>query len=168
MTSVSGFVDLYVFRARYHIRCANPGVLPDAVNPLLYHPCRGVLCLCEPDVARIPGLVVPNCALLWALYFARVDPRVIRGVACCEEDVVVIKEHCLDVVFRLPWLVPWPSWDKLKVMICFMSGCMRAQTLGLVFLNSLFRFGPRHVVTLSLSPLGLDHPSCPASGLSWR
>ena len=72
--------------------------------------------------------------------------------------MVVVKEDRLDAVFLLPWLVPWPSWDELKVMICSMFGCMRVHTLGLVFLDSLFHLGSRHLVILSSSPLGLDHP----------
>ena len=67
VAGMSGLVYLYVLRSCDHIRCANPGVLSDAVDPFLYHPCCGILCLGEPHLARIPGLVVPDRALLWAL-----------------------------------------------------------------------------------------------------
>ena len=72
--------------------------------------------------------------------------------------MVVVKEDRLDAVPWLPWLVPWPSWDELKAMICSMFGCMRVHTLVLVFLDSLLHLGSRHLVTLSSSPPGSGHP----------
>ena len=69
--------------------------------------------------------------------------------------MVVVQEDRLDSVLWLPWLVPWSSWDKLKAMICSMFGCMRVHTLVLVFLDSLFHLGSRHLVTLRSSPPGL-------------
>ena len=121
VAGMSGPVHLYVLRACDHIRCADPDVLSDAVDPFLYHPCCGILCPGEPDLARIPGLVVPYRAPLWALNHACLDPCVIRALLRCEEDISIIEKYCLDCVLGLPRLRPWPCLEKLQVIICSMA-----------------------------------------------